>query len=456
MGQFYSLPISRITVKREERQRSTIDTDNLKDSIARRGLINPITVQVLPPPGFKDEDFELEWLNDPSIVILLRAGERRLTACRELKHEFILCRFMHSLTSIEYSIIELEENLRRKDMEWADTARAIQRIHSLYRELDNEWTQGETANAIGLSLPHVNHYLTVAGELHHERVASAGTLREAQNVVERQRARSNKSSLENLLGIKVTEPPKPSLDPSNTILQLDFLSWLQAYQGPKFNFLHCDFPYGIQVFDGPQGQGSSPDLYEDHPDIYFSLLEALCHNINKIMSLSGHLMFWFSQRHLNKTLELFDTLCKPKFKFCQFPLIWLKSDNHGISPDPRRLPRHIYETCLFGYRGDRQVVQVTSDAYSCHTNSSLHPHTKPEAMLRHFFSMLVDEHTLFLDPTCGSGSSLRAADSLGAKYILGLEKEPTFCETARKELNKHWVLKAAQQKVASQQKVVSK
>lgn len=51
-------------------------------------------------------------------------------------------------------------------------------------------------------------------------------------------------------------------------------------------------------------------------------------------------------------------------------------------------------------------------------------------MLRHFFRMFVDENSKVLDPTCGSGSALRAAKSLDAEYVLGIEKDEGFAERA--------------------------
>jgi DNA modification methylase len=66
---------------------------------------------------------------------------------------------------------------------------------------------------------------------------------------------------------------------------------------------------------------------------------------------------------------------------------------------------------------------------------------KPEPMLRHFFGMLVDENTILLDPTCGSGSALRAADSLGARAVLGLERNPEFAGLARDALTRMRALK---------------
>jgi type I restriction-modification system DNA methylase subunit len=46
----------------------------------------------------------------------------------------------------------------------------------------------------------------------------------------------------------------------------------------------------------------------------------------------------------------------------------------------------------------------------------------------------VSEHTTMLDPTCGSGSALRAAQSLMARRVLGLEVNPEFAALARMAL----------------------
>jgi DNA modification methylase len=60
-----------------------------------------------------------------------------------------------------------------------------------------------------------------------------------------------------------------------------------------------------------------------------------------------------------------------------------------------------------------------------------HMSEKPEPMLRHFFRMLVDDNSLVLDPTCGSGSAIRAAESLGAKIAIGLEINEEYTQRAR-------------------------
>lgn len=79
-------------------------------------------------------------------------------------------------------------------------------------------------------------------------------------------------------------------------------------------------------------------------------------------------------------------------------------------------------------------MKVKADAYSAPTARDEHPSAKNEAMLSHFMEMLVDEHTVMLDPTCGGGSALRAADALGAKMVFGIEKDEGYARQARERL----------------------
>jgi DNA modification methylase len=170
----------------------------------------------------------------------------------------------------------------------------------------------------------------------------------------------------------------------------------------------------------------------------------LCANLDRIMAHSGHLVFWLSGdiKIQARTLEMFSDLA-PNLSFCSFPLIWVKSDNVGIVPDPKREPRRIYETALIASREDRLLVKPVSNAIASPTNKEHHPHTKPEPVLKHFLQMFVDSNTRFLDPTCGGGSSLRAAEALGADHVIGLEINDEYVTNARRALNQSRVLRKA-------------
>jgi DNA modification methylase len=82
-------------------------------------------------------------------------------------------------------------------------------------------------------------------------------------------------------------------------------------------------------------------------------------------------------------------------------------------------------------RGDRKLVKLDKDHFDCAIDEKLHLNQKPVAMLKHFLSMFVDEHTAVLDPTCGSGSALAAAKQLKANRVLGVELDEANADVAK-------------------------
>jgi 16S rRNA G966 N2-methylase RsmD len=210
---------------------------------------------------------------------------------------------------------------------------------------------------------------------------------------------------------------------SGPIIVTDFISWSASYRGPKFNFVHCDFPYGNNAAD------ATLEHYENNRRLFLNLTEALVTNLDNILSYSAHVMFWLSFEYYEQIKK---KLNSAGLHVINRPLIWVRSDSHGAAPGIKGTqPRHSYEICLLAYRGNRPLVKQGTDSHAANTVSKpIHPTQKPESMLKHFFSMLVDNVTDFLDPTCGSGSSLRAAEDLGARYVVGIERDKEYADAA--------------------------
>lgn len=446
--EFRKLPITSIFVDRDNRQRKELDKkdlESLKGSIDKYGLMHPIIVERVP---------------NESGLHRLTSGERRLKACTELGHEEIFVRFSDELTAVEAEVLELEENVKRQDLSWQDTVNATARIHSLCGEMYSDWTQEETAVHLGLTKGTVSIYLTVKSYMDEEKIAKADTVRTAYNIIKSREKREEAAIVDSIFrpakAKTVPEAPPPNAagevvafappapvaalhdyrslqNPAKNILLESFIHWAPKYSGPLFNLIHCDFPYGINVFDGPQSGAERHHSYEDTPEIHHKLLEVLLTNFNKIASQSCHVVYWFSMQHYDLIKSRVAELV-PDLIIWPHPLIWLKSDNSGIAADSHHFPRHIYETALFMSRGKRRLVSLAADAYSAPTDRTWHIHTKPEPVLKYFFAMLVDEHTNFLDPTCGSGSAVRAAESLGARTVLGMDVDETIVGQARAAL----------------------
>lgn len=407
-GTFAIVELSFIQIHRDQRQRREIPSEHiaaLAESIARNGLINP-------PVITREGD--------------LIAGECRIHAMRHLGWTSTPVQWQDELDPKALRAIELEENIKRKDISWPDECRALAELHAMYAE-ESGWTQAKTADAIGLDIKNVEKRLMVARALAKggdELLTSAPKLSTAINIVQRknERARADETlSLREAVGAPQEEK----------IHVADFIPWAKSYSGPPFNLLHCDFPYGIDSDKFDQSSAKSFGGYRDTEEHYWNLVTALLANHEKLMAPESHLFFWFSMRYYQRTLQTLQSV----FRVCEVPLIWNKTPT-GILPDVNREPRRVYETAFFCSLGDRKIIRPVANLASFAPDRGDHMSAKSVEMLKHFFRMCVDERTRLLDPTCGSASALRAAEALGAKSVTGMEINPEFAERAKLSLLK--------------------
>lgn len=407
-GVFRTIPLASITVNRAERQRRTLEkVEELAASIKANGLINPLVVT---------PEYELV------------AGERRLSACRLLGWLEVPVQLTTDLDTIQLHLIELEENTKRVDLSWQDNNDAVARYHKLKQELDPAWTQDKTADALGLSKASISTHLLVADQRKTTpAIESAEKLSVATNLA-RRKVERQKNAVIRELAIP-TESPNDEPPRFADIQTASFHEWARTYTGALFNLIHCDFPYGVNTGD-KAGQSAAKHLgsYADGEDVYFALLETMAECLDNFVAPSAHLIFWYSMKFHKETVEALEAM---GWSVDPFPLIWLKSDNAGMLPDPNRGPRRVYETALFASRGDRKVVRPVSNAIALPTTKDFHTSEKPYLMLEHFFRMLVDDTTRLLDPTCGSGMAVRVGEAAGASFSLGLEMNEEFAERAR-------------------------
>lgn len=424
-NKFKQFPTDKLFVVREGRQRTEIDVEELIPSIERRGIYNPLIIK------------------DSGEII---AGERRWTAAKKLNLPTVPVRFAGDLSDRELQMVELEENLRRKDLPWQDQVNAIARLHELYLTEHPDATQKDFADYTGFHDSFIGKVLMAKKAMTegHARVSEAPTLRKAIRVVQRQKEREEQNMMAEIIDTLGGNSKAPPIEHEpEEILHTSFHDWSTEYSGPKFNLIHCDFPYGVNLQDSDQLQagGSAHQTYEDSEEVYWKLLDTLALQQDAFISSSAHMIFWFHPNYYCETRAFFAARM-PDWQFDEVPLVWLKSDNKGIAPDVERRPRRVTEFAFFGWRGDRKIEKLFSNGYAAPKADSSHVSEKPEPVLRHFFGGLVGPHTRLFDPTCGSGSSLRAAFSLGAASILGLEIDESYAATAREKLKVAKALKA--------------
>lgn len=417
-GEFTSVPIDSINWKRAGRIRRVITEEAIlekMESMARLGMIHPITIT-------REHDGI--------------AGETRWNAAKRLGWTSISIQWSDTLDEKELLKIEYEENYKRTDLPWQDQCDFLRRFHEMCVEEDAGWTQTQTAEAMGLSPATVTNQLAVAIEIAagNARVKDIKEYSTAVGIVRRQKERKASDELSMIKIGSEDDADDTAVGeevlPTSPIVTASFLDWVKTYDGPSFNLISCDFPYGIGADKFNQGSAEAYGGYEDSPDTYWGLVNALLDNRDKLLGTSGHIIFWFSMRYYQPTL---DALRAAGLWVDPYPLMWHKSDNKGTLPDPERGPRRVYEVAFLCSHGDRKIIQPVSNTFSGPTvKLGEHMSEKSEDMQVHFMRMMVDENTRLLDPTCGSGSSLRAAARLGAGSVLGLEMNPEFAELARR------------------------
>lgn len=151
MSKKTNLKPSEITVL--NRQRIDLgELDSLCTSMDRYGLIQPIVI------------------NQEKQLI---AGGRRLAAALRLGWKTVPCVYHDTMSQADLHILELEENIRRKDETWQERCLHIATIHNLKTQESAEegfkWAQQATAELIGVdSVREINHALKMSRLLKEE------------------------------------------------------------------------------------------------------------------------------------------------------------------------------------------------------------------------------------------------------------------------------------------------
>lgn len=123
------------------------DMEQLKNSITQHGLLQPIVI------------------NQTRQLI---AGGRRLRAFIELGETEVPVVFYETFNDVQLRMLEVEENIVRKDFDWKERVLAIAVAHETAKRhaiLDTDiksWTQEQTAELLNSSVGNVNNALKLA------------------------------------------------------------------------------------------------------------------------------------------------------------------------------------------------------------------------------------------------------------------------------------------------------
>lgn len=461
----FSVPIDSIHIPEERQRKKAKANEALISSIRAFGLFSPIIIR--------------------SGCILV-AGERRLDAHRQLGLAEINARNIEDLSERNAYLIELQENLAREQLTWQEETEAVAKYHAMRIDEFAGWTQHGTAEELGYSDASISTRLAVAAKLDDPAVSGCQTLKAAHTYIlakahrsvaaaraqgaefteavasmfEPKPVKTKEQLTAEILSIASGETPleTPQADttaslleageraaaylkqkkaeapaenlPTGPIICADFLEWAATYTGIPFDVIHCDFPYG-KNYSGAntskQAESSQP-VYDDSKSVFDKLLAGFLSLYPKFTAPQAHCLFWHERKYEQEIIDAFVAAGWEHKSY--YPIIWTKG-NSG-SPGDLASFRHCYEQAHLFSLGKRPLVKMVQDHFPAPVDEKkLHLSQKPVPMLKHFLSGLCDEHSRVLDPTCGSGSAVAAANLLGVDYAVGVEMDQANADIAR-------------------------
>lgn len=438
------IPRTSVTIP-PNRQRTEIPKSSLlelRDSIAKIGLLHP--------PAFVKMGDNL---------YRLVAGERRLRAMDlliEEKKEFSCGgepvpegMIPVTLFAGERDAIfeaELEENIVRLDLPWADRTKALAELHKRRVQENPKQTLQQTADEVRTriygsaeaaavaelpkeSRESIRIAALVAPHLNDPKIANARNATEAYKLVIRQEENAYQAEL-----IR-RKKKKASDDLSVNIRCGSCLEIMPQMDGEQFDLILTDPPYGIGAdADGYRERTVHHHNYDDSPENARAILQAILTEGFRLTKPRANLMIFTDIKHFQWLSEAASRMAWTPWRF---PIIWQKSTAEGLVPWGRNGFIHTYDVIFFATKGRRGLNNPLLDVLNfprVSRTDRVYGAEKPVPLLSKLIEHTTLPGDLIFDPCAGSGSTLVAAKAL-KRHAVGLEIDPAVVDLALLRIN---------------------
>lgn len=409
------IPIDTVIVP-PDRQRSNFDESSLvelAESITRNALINALTVR---------ED-----------GVTLVAGERRLRAIQTciypLGRSFnyagqpvppgmVPVVSVSELDPLSLEEVELDENIKRRDLTWQEVAAAQSRLHHLrvrqaavagatHTVLD---TAIELGKPTGPGRVSVSQNLALAQHLDDSEVAKAKTPKDAMKLLLHRERQEQYRELGALAGAAWAAEIYPAGVP---VIHGDCLEWLRAEcakpAGRRYDVILTDPPYsmGADTFGDSAGRLANIDhTYSDDYATWTTLMREWAPLSFAIAKPQAHAYVFCD---LDRFHELKGLMAGAGWYVFRTPLVNVKT-NSGRVPLPDEGPRRQYELCLYAIKGHRKTTAIYPDVIQTEGDPQLgHGAQKPVALFENLLKRSTVPGNWVLDTFAGTGPIIPAA-----------------------------------------------
>lgn len=419
----------------EDRIRTDLgDIDKLCDSIKEFGIIQPIVLN----------KYDTETGNGlPFTGTFLIAGGRRLVAMKrlgikELEHgkHFV---WRDEYDPLRRKAVELEENIRRKELTWQEQLDAKQRLFDLMQQIHGKPITGrprisDNSGGVGFG---INKLASMLGE-------SVGTtstdLKIARAIQQMPQLRFSQTKAQAIttLGIIATAgnmavagKAVPKTEKLWQLYEGHFMYYRHITPDNSVDLVWTDLPYGSDV-DKMSQHTKSVATFDDSIDEAMNTIIAVATESYRVLKDDRYACFCFGFRIYN---FLCQELTRVGFNVVPVPVIWVKNTKSGENPRARY--GNSYEPILvvckgnpsFIRPGQSNVIQIPVET----RDAKLQTVQKPVDLVQRFLLDMCAPGALIVDWCCGTGTTGVAATKLGMRSIL-FEKEKSMYELAKLRL----------------------
>ncbi len=386
----------------EDRIRRRVErVPELAVSLQTHGQIHSITVR--KPTIEEKEQHDKPWM--------LVTGGRRLAAAILSGWETIRGEELEDLSPYQRKAIELEENIQREDMHFADIVAAKEQLHELYKaEAKGEgkdWRIEDTAKAIGESVANLSRDLQLAADVKANPELRKASSKKAAVTHMKMSRHADATNFQNAERGKFVQILK------RDIVIADARDWLRTKDTGHFDLFLTDFPYGIDYFEMPaENQQNDISKFDDSRDAAQDLITDAIPQIVRVTAETGWMVFfagWEGYFFVRDCLanvccthgEYFLEIDGPR-EYCPVggknskgksgckhlslppkPWIWFRPNSRNNSMQPDTNAKNMYEPFLVINRGKGKLASIEASqkgnvlVYDAEYEDRVHVHQKP-------------------------------------------------------------------------------
>jgi len=392
------------------------DLDTLADSIKETGLIHPIVL-------------------DRNMRLI--SGYRRFKAHQILKRATIRAEILDLDITNEKGaligrLIELQENVIRKDMTWDETSRLRVEIHEMRIKLhgakvhnrDPEgWSAAMTATLVGVApatisidkqlVEAMKEYPALAKcESRETAIKKLSKIKEHKLLSELARRRAKKAA------------------EAFRVYCGDCQELIKTIPDESVDCIIFDPPWGINS----DKQARTEDSYDDNPQRALTLQLKMFPELYRVMKPGTVMWFFFGIEHYSFLIVQLESA---GFKVRQVPCVWIKP-NPALGDENRFGTQ--YETFLFISKGEpRYFTKPRGDVFAFSrvaSGKAIAAAEKPVELIIELIELVSVKNEIVLDPTMGSGASIEAALKCSRRAI-GFEKSEDLMAKIQFRLDKY-------------------